>query len=49
MSMVVGAAFLALCDAAARLVLTGRELPVGVITAALGAPALLYLVARQPR
>jgi iron complex transport system permease protein len=49
MSMVVGAAFLALCDAAARTVLAGRELPVGVITAALGAPALLYLVARQPR
>lgn len=49
MSMVVGAAFLALCDAGARTVLAGRELPVGVITAALGAPALLWLVARQPR
>ena len=49
MSVVVGAAFLALCDAAARTTLSGRELPVGVITAALGAPMLVYLVARQPR
>lgn len=49
MSVVVGAAFLALCDAAARTALSGRELPVGVITAALGAPMLVYLVARQPR
>lgn len=45
-SVVVGAAFLALCDASARVLLPGRELPVGVVTAALGAPLLVSLVAR---
>ena len=45
----VGAAFLALCDAAARSMLPGRELPVGLVTAALGAPLLVYLVARERR
>ncbi|CAM4361803.1 FecCD family ABC transporter permease [Corallococcus exiguus] len=45
-SVVVGAAFLALCDASARLILPGRELPVGVVTAALGAPLLVSLLAR---
>ena len=38
LSFVGGAAFLVICDALARIVLPGRELPVGVITAALGAP-----------
>lgn len=46
MSWIVGAAFLALCDAAGRLILPGRELPVGVITALVGAPALVFLVWR---
>jgi ABC-type Fe3+-siderophore transport system permease subunit len=41
-----GAAFLVICDAVARVILPGRELPVGVITAALGAPALVFLVSR---
>ncbi|RYZ40679.1 MAG: iron ABC transporter permease, partial [Myxococcaceae bacterium] len=45
-SVLVGAAFLALCDASARVILPGRELPVGVVTAALGTPLLVYLVAR---
>lgn len=48
-SVAVGAAFLALCDAAARTLLPGRELPVGLVTAALGAPLLVYLVARERR
>jgi len=48
-SVVVGAAFLALCDAGARTLLPGRELPVGLVTAALGAPLLVYLVTRQER
>jgi len=48
-SVGVGAAFLALCDAAARSALPGRELPVGLVTAGLGAPLLVYLVARQAR
>ncbi|WP_437603047.1 iron ABC transporter permease [Sorangium sp. So ce590] len=49
MSLVVGGAFLALCDTIARTVIAGAELPVGVITAALGAPTLVYLIARQYR
>jgi iron complex transport system permease protein len=31
----------------ARLALPGRELPVGVVTAALGAPVLVWLVFRN--
>jgi iron complex transport system permease protein len=46
LSFIGGGAFLVLCDAMARVVLPGRELPVGVITAALGAPALVFLVSR---
>ncbi len=49
MSLIVGSAFLVGCDTLARLVLPGRELPVGVITAALGAPALIVLIARARR
>ena len=47
LSFIGGAAFLVMCDAIARVVLPGRELPVGVITAALGAPALVFLVSRS--
>jgi iron complex transport system permease protein len=49
MSALVGAAFLVTCDALSRIVFPGRELPVGVITAALGAPALILLIWRQRR
>jgi ABC-type Fe3+-siderophore transport system permease subunit len=49
LSFVGGGAFLVLCDAIARTVLPGRELPVGVITAALGAPALVFLVSGARR
>jgi iron complex transport system permease protein len=49
LSFLGGAAFLVVCDAIARVVFPGRELPVGVITAALGAPALVLLVARSRR
>jgi ABC-type Fe3+-siderophore transport system permease subunit len=49
MSIVVGAAFLTLCDTGSRLLLPGRELPVGVLTAAIGAPTLVWLVARRRR
>ena len=44
MSGVVGATFLVLCDAVARVILSGRELPVGVLTALIGAPLLIMLV-----
>ena len=46
-SAVVGAAFLVLCDALARIVLDGREIPVGVLTALFGAPMLIFLVVQR--
>jgi iron complex transport system permease protein len=46
-SALFGGAFLVLCDTAARLVLFPAELPVGVITAFLGAPFFLWLLVRQ--
>ena len=49
MSLCVGGAVLVGCDLLARLVVPGRELPVGIVTAALGAPALVALVARARR
>jgi iron complex transport system permease protein len=49
LSFLGGAVFLVICDAVARVALPGRELPVGVITAALGAPALVFLVSRAHR
>ncbi|MBE7491353.1 MAG: iron ABC transporter permease [Planctomycetes bacterium] len=49
MSLVTGAGFLAACDLGGRLILPGRELPVGVITAALGAPTLVWLIVRGSR
>jgi iron complex transport system permease protein len=42
-----GAAFLLLCDTAARLLPGGRELPVGAITAIAGGPLFLVLLRRQ--
>ncbi len=49
LSFIGGATFLVVCDGIARVLLPGRELPVGVITAALGAPALVFLVSRSRR
>ena len=48
-SLLTGAAFLVLCDALARSIAPGRELPVGVVTAALGAPGLVLLLFRARR
>ena len=42
-----GAAFLVVCDAVARSLLGGRELPVGAITALAGGPLFLYLLRRH--
>ena len=42
-----GAAFLVVCDTAARTLLGGRELPVGAITAIVGGPLFLVLLRRQ--
>ena len=44
-----GAAFLVVCDTAARSAFGGRELPVGAITALAGGPLFLYLLARHHR
>ena len=46
-SVLFGGAFLAVCDTAARVILAPAELPVGVITAFLGAPFFLWLLVRQ--
>lgn len=46
-SALAGAAFLPLADALARTIFAPREIPVGVVTALLGAPAFLALVARR--
>ena len=40
----IGGTFLVLCDSIARVILPESELPVGVITAALGAPMLIGLI-----
>lgn len=45
-SLLIGGAFLVACDTVARAAWPRGELPVGVVTAALGAPALVWLVAR---
>lgn len=42
-----GAAFLVVCDTAARTLLGGRELPVGAITALAGGPLFLVLLRRD--
>lgn len=44
MSMVVGAAFLILADIPSRSLLGGAELPIGVVTAMLGAPFFIVLL-----
>jgi len=44
LSGIAGAGFLPLADGLARVLLVGRELPVGVLTATLGAPVLLWLL-----
>jgi iron complex transport system permease protein len=41
-----GATFLVICDAIARTILNGRELPVGAITALAGGPLFLWLLRR---
>ena len=43
MSALAGGAFMALCDLAARMVLPFRELPVGAVTAIIGAPFFAYV------
>ncbi|WP_206340073.1 FecCD family ABC transporter permease [Blastococcus litoris] len=50
MSLLVGGAFLVLCDLVARVLLAPAELPIGVVTAFIGAPffaGLLWVGARR--
>jgi iron complex transport system permease protein len=48
-SFLVGAAFLAVCDALARTVLAPAEVPVGVITAMCGGPFFIWLLRTRRR
>ncbi len=48
-SAAVGALLVVSADLAARLIFAPSEMPVGVLTAILGAPVLLYLLARAHR
>ena len=43
-SALVGGAFLVACDAVARMLLAPAELPVGVLTAVIGGPFLVWLL-----
>ena len=49
LSAVLGATFLILADLLARTVAVPNEIPVGIITALVGAPFFLYLLRRQRR
>ena len=48
-SLLAGSIFLVLADLAARTVISPEELPVGAVTALLGAPFFLFLLRRQRR
>lgn len=48
-SALTGGVFLVFCDLAARSLLPATELPIGIITAAAGAPFFVYLLHRRPR
>ncbi|TCN46234.1 iron complex transport system permease protein [Rhodococcus sp. SMB37] len=47
LSLMVGAAFLVLADVLARTVMSPAELPIGVVTAAIGAPFFLVVLRRS--
>jgi iron complex transport system permease protein len=44
LSSITGGAFLVACDLLARVLLSPTELPIGIITAAVGAPFFIYLL-----
>jgi len=48
LSLLAGGAFLTLADTAARTLAAPQQLPVGVVTALLGVPLLLFLLSRRP-
>lgn len=47
LSMLTGGAYLVLADLAARTIIAPKELPIGVITALIGAPVFAVLLTRQ--
>ena len=47
-SLSFGACFLVMCDTVGRLVAAPAELPVGIVTALLGAPFFVWLLLRRP-
>ena len=49
LSAFFGASFLILADVAARSIDPGREVPIGIVTAAVGAPFFLFLMRRHAR
>lgn len=49
LSLVWGAIFLVLADTAGRTLMAPQELPVGVVTAAIGAPFFLFILRRTSR
>ncbi|HEY3139519.1 MAG TPA: iron ABC transporter permease [Acidimicrobiales bacterium] len=48
LALLGGAAFLVLTDLAARTVMEPAEIPIGVVTAVVGAPFFLFLLTRRP-
>ena len=46
--MLFGASFMVLGDLLARVIVAPQEMPIGVITAFIGAPLLIMLIRRQP-
>lgn len=48
-SVVVGAAFLVFCDTVARTVMAPSELPLGVVTAVIGAPVFVVILSLRRR
>jgi iron complex transport system permease protein len=49
LSVVVGAAFMIICDALARTLLSPVEIPVGAITSMFGAPYFIYLLYKSKK
>ncbi len=48
-SALCGAIFLIVCDTLARIVIQPQELPIGIITATVGAPYFVYLLKRRKK
>jgi len=46
-SAIAGASFVVLADTVSRTAIAPRELPVGAITALIGAPVFIYLLRRN--